>query len=74
MSGTGISDLRSSAGRKLIAVLLADMVGYSRLIGMDDVGTLNGGGHCAARSSIRRSKSTAARSCRPEVISARRVR
>ena len=26
--------------RKLIAVLHADMVGYSRLIGMDDVGTL----------------------------------
>src|ERR1700745_2251604 len=26
--------------RKLIAVLHADMVGYSRLIGLDDVGTL----------------------------------
>ena len=26
--------------RKLIAVLYADMVGYSRLIGLDDVGTL----------------------------------
>lgn len=31
---------RSSAGRKLIAVMYADMVGYSRLIGLDDVGTL----------------------------------
>jgi adenylate cyclase len=28
------------AGRKLIAVVYADMVGYSRLIGLDDVGTL----------------------------------
>src|SRR3954462_14456341 len=26
--------------RKLIAVVYADMVGYSRLIGLDDVGTL----------------------------------
>jgi class 3 adenylate cyclase len=31
---------RSSGGRKLIAVLHADVVGYSRLIGLDDVGTL----------------------------------
>ena len=31
---------RSSGGRKLIAVVHADMVGYSRLIGLDDVGTL----------------------------------
>ena len=31
---------RSLGGRKLIAVLHADMVGYSRLIGLDDVGTL----------------------------------
>ena len=31
---------RPSRGRKLIAVVHADMVGYSRLIGMDDVGTL----------------------------------
>ena len=31
----------SDAGRrKLIAVLYADMVGYSRLIGLDDAGTL----------------------------------
>ena len=27
--------------RKLIAVVYADMVGYSRLIGLDDAGTLN---------------------------------
>ena len=27
--------------RKLIAVVYADMAGYSRLIGLDDVGTLN---------------------------------
>jgi len=26
--------------RKLIAVVYADMVGYSRLIGLDDAGTL----------------------------------
>ena len=30
----------SLVGRKLIAVVHADMVGYSRLIGLDDVGTL----------------------------------
>jgi adenylate cyclase len=29
-----------SSGRKLVAVLYADMVGYSRLIGVDDAGTL----------------------------------
>ena len=36
------SDLigRLSGGRKLIAVVYADMVGYSRLIGLDDEGTL----------------------------------
>jgi adenylate cyclase len=27
--------------RKLVAILYADMVGYSRLVGLDDVGTLN---------------------------------
>jgi class 3 adenylate cyclase len=27
---------KSAAGRKLIAVVYADMVGYSRLIGLDD--------------------------------------
>ena len=31
---------RPSDRRKLIAVVYADMVGYSRLIGLDDVGTL----------------------------------
>src|SRR6202162_1979443 len=30
---------RPPAGRKLIAVVYADMVGYSRLIGLDDIGT-----------------------------------
>src|SRR5271166_3867759 len=42
MSGTGSSDLtdRSPDRRKLIAVLYADMVGYSHLIGLDDAGTL----------------------------------
>ncbi len=42
MSSTKASDLsgRSSASRKLVAVVYADMVGYSRLIGLDDSGTL----------------------------------
>jgi len=42
MSGTKEPDSigRSSGGRKLIAVVHADVVGYSRLIGLDDVGTL----------------------------------
>ena len=43
MSATGIgSDLagKAAGGRKLIAVVYADMVGYSRLIGLDDAGTL----------------------------------
>jgi class 3 adenylate cyclase len=42
MSETRASDQtgRLSGGRKLIAVVHADMVGYSRLIGLDDVGTL----------------------------------
>jgi class 3 adenylate cyclase len=31
---------KSPDRRKLIAVVHADMVGYSRLIGLDDVGTL----------------------------------
>jgi adenylate cyclase len=31
---------RAAGGRKLIAVVYADMVGYSRLIGLDDAGTL----------------------------------
>ena len=41
MSKTGSgSTERSSDRRKLIAVVYADMVGYSRLIDMDDAGTL----------------------------------
>jgi adenylate cyclase len=42
MSGSNASDLigRSPGGRKLIAVVYADVVGYSRLIGLDDLGTL----------------------------------
>ena len=42
MSVIGASDLigRAPGGRKLIAVVYADMVGYSRLIGLDDIGTL----------------------------------
>jgi adenylate cyclase len=30
----------TASGRKLVVVLYADMVGYSRLIGLDDAGTL----------------------------------
>jgi adenylate cyclase len=43
MSRSSTSDLtgRPPDRRKLIAVLYADMVGYSRLIGLDDSGTLN---------------------------------
>jgi adenylate cyclase len=42
MSVVGSSDLigKAPGGRKLIAVVYADMVGYSRLIGLDDLGTL----------------------------------
>jgi TolB-like protein/class 3 adenylate cyclase len=42
MSGPDVKGLvgRSFSGRKLIVVLYADMVGYSRLIGIDDIGTL----------------------------------
>ena len=42
MSGTNASDLRGrpSDRRKLIVVVYADMVGYSRLIELDDAGTL----------------------------------
>jgi TolB-like protein/class 3 adenylate cyclase/rhodanese-related sulfurtransferase len=32
---------KATGGRKLIAVVYADMVGYSRLIGLDDAGTLS---------------------------------
>ena len=44
VSATGISSgLAGGAagGRKLIAVVYADMAGYSRLIGLDDAGTLH---------------------------------
>ena len=43
MSGTKVSDPigRPAGARKLIAVVHADMVGYSHLIGLDDVGTLD---------------------------------
>ena len=42
MSVIDLSDLIGSAPgrRKLLAVVYADMVGYSRLIGLDDLGTL----------------------------------
>src|SRR3954447_25107084 len=42
MASTSAFDLigRGPSGRKLIAVVYADMVGYSRLIGLDDIGTL----------------------------------
>lgn len=43
MSGTDASNEavgRSTDRRKLVAVMHADMVGYSRLIGLDDTGTL----------------------------------
>jgi adenylate cyclase len=43
MSASGFnSDLagKAAGGRRLIAVVYADMVGYSRLIGLDDTGTL----------------------------------
>ena len=39
MSGTITSD-KTQDRRKLVAVVYADMVGYSRLIGLDDAGTL----------------------------------
>jgi len=42
MSGSNAPDLigKSPGGRKLIAVVYSDVVGYSRLIGLDDLGTL----------------------------------
>ena len=41
MSVAGVKDVVGSlAARKLIVVFYADMAGYSRLIGIDDVGTL----------------------------------
>jgi adenylate cyclase len=43
VSGTDASDLtgQPSDRRKLIVVVHADVVGYSRLIGLDDIGTLD---------------------------------
>ena len=43
MSVTNISDMRGGLPdpRRLIAVVYADMVGYSRLIGLDDLQTLD---------------------------------
>jgi adenylate cyclase len=40
-AGTGVDPLvtRDEDGRRLIAVVYADMIGYSRLIGADDAGT-----------------------------------
>jgi adenylate cyclase len=32
---------KAAGGRRLIAIVYADMVGYSRLIGLDDAGTLS---------------------------------
>jgi class 3 adenylate cyclase len=43
VSETGVSSDRTgkaAGGRRLIAVVYADMVGFSRLMGMDDAGTL----------------------------------
>ena len=42
MSSSGGSELigRTLGGRRLIAIVHADVVGYSRLIGLDDTGTL----------------------------------
>jgi TolB-like protein/class 3 adenylate cyclase/TolA-binding protein len=44
VSATGIGDGlagKAADGRRLIAIVYADMVGYSRLIGLDDAGTLD---------------------------------
>ena len=42
MQTAAVADLtgRATGERKLVTVVYADMVGYSRLIGLDDVGTL----------------------------------
>jgi adenylate cyclase len=40
-TGSGLDLVgKAAGGRRLIAVVYADMVGYSRLIGLDDAGTL----------------------------------
>ena len=45
MAENTISD-RSQDRRKLVAVLYADMVGYSRLIGLDDRELFSVSGNC----------------------------
>ena len=49
-ASSGTSDLigRAQGGRKLIAIVHADVVGYSRLIGLDDAGTIRLGGSSSA--------------------------
>ena len=37
-----------SENRKLAAILAADVVGYSRLAGADEIALWRGCGHCAA--------------------------
>jgi hypothetical protein len=51
MSVTRTSDAfgGSSGGRKLIVVVYADMIGYSRLIALDDVGTSSGSEFCGVK-------------------------
>ena len=44
--------------RKLVAILVADIVGFSELAGADEEGTLARCAPCAANSSIRRSPIT----------------
>ena len=39
-SASGSEAICVSGERKLVAIVYADMVGYSRLIGLDDAGTL----------------------------------
>ena len=48
--------------RRLAAILAADVVGYSRLVGEDEEGTLERLKVSAAQLPIRRSRSTAAAS------------
>jgi class 3 adenylate cyclase len=44
---------RADAKRKLAAILAADIVGYSKLVGSDEEGTVERLRRCAATSSIR---------------------
>src|SRR5450755_917987 len=41
VSGSSHTERSPTERRKLVAVMYADMVGYSRLIGLDDQGTLD---------------------------------